>query len=297
MTGKLHVYANPTYDVVKGETRVGGPALYASLAGRILGFRVYVYGAVGVDGHHALRFYASKGVRFGLVRFDLDSKTTRFRIEYVGEERRMVVEEPGPLYTSEVDVEPRVIAPVLREIPRGLLSRLARRAYLDVQGLVRVRERGVLRYERGACNEEWLYAASAFHGDAAEIGTCLGVEGEALLEKLLEISRAGVEILASMGYRGLLLFEDGKVYRVSAWGPRTSDPTGMGDVLLSSYAFARNLGYDALTAARMAVVVCGYHAMRRYEARSVEDIEREARGVRADHMSVTEAVNTLMGRS
>ncbi len=296
MTGKLHVYANPTYDVIGGEVRVGGPALYASLAGRILGFRVYVYGAVGSDGHRALRVYASRGVRFGLIRFDLDSKTTRFKIEYVDGERRMVVEEPGPLYTSELDVEPRVVAPVLREFPRSLLPRLARRAYLDVQGLVRVRERGPLRYERGACSGDWIHAPSAIHGDAAELSTCLGAGGDALVEKLLEVSRAGVEVLATMGYRGLLLFEDGRVYRVKAWGPRTDDPTGMGDVLLSSYAYARNLGYDALTAARIAVVVCGYHAMRSYEARGIEGVESEARRVEAIRVDEVEAARMLQGR-
>ncbi len=288
---KLVIYANPTYDVIEGVVRVGGPGLYAVRGARIHGYEVAVYGAVGRDGHRAILEYRRVGVRFEKLVFNVDEFTTRFRIEYDGDRRRMVVEEPGPLITYVEERHPRVVSPVLGELPSSVLRRLVRGAYLDVQGVVRRRSRGPLQLVEGACrsvlDEDAL--PRAIHGDIDELRVCLG---SGALEQLRSLTASGVEVLASMGYRGLILAYDEKVYRVYAWGPRSPNPTGMGDVLLAAYAAGRESGLDPLEAVKHAVVACGLWAEGREP--SGDDVERHVGEVRIENVTWSD-VEALLG--
>ncbi|AEM39354.1 hypothetical protein Pyrfu_1496 [Pyrolobus fumarii 1A] len=283
---RLHVYANPTLDVKGSRIEAGGPAIYAAIAGRILGFTVYVYGGVGRDGHRVIAEYVRRGVRFGKLIFSLDDETTRFHIEYRGDKREMIVESLGPLVRSTPIREPRIVSPVLREYPKPLLDQLLSDAFVDIQGLVRERRVGPLRLVKGACQEFNLSKAKALHGDIDEMIVCFNDSLEAVLEKLSELTGEGVEILLSMGYRGLLLGYDGVWWHVRAWGPRATDPTGMGDVLTSSYAYARYiLGLEPIEAAKLAVVTCGLHARRTYEGVGLEDVRKFAKEVIASRVT------------
>ena len=258
---RLVVYANPTYDVVGDEVRAGGPGLYAALGAAAMGYTVRVYGAVGGDGHGVIRAYVERRIGFEKLEFHVDERTTRFRLEYVDGERRMEVLEVGPRLSIVEPREPRIVSPVLGELPKGYLGELFEGAYVDVQGFVRVRGRGPLRLERGACNTlPWDREPRALHGDVGELATCFAAGGAALAAVLRRLSSRGVEVLATMGYRGLVLYAGGEAYHVDAWGPRASDPTGMGDVLLAAYAAAREEGFSPLDAVRVAVVACGLRA-------------------------------------
>ncbi len=288
---RLVVYANPTYDVIGGSIRVGGPAYYAVMGARVYGYEVAVYGAVGRDGHRAIVEYRRVGVRFEKLVFNVDEATTRFRIEYEGDRRTLFVEEPGPVLAHVEERRPRIVSPVLGELPRSTLQRLVGGAYLDVQGLVRRRARGVVEYVEGACL--WLLEADnkprAIHGDTGEIRACFaGRVGEAVRR----LSREGVELIITMGYRGLLIANGDEVYRVGAWGPKSPDPTGMGDVFLAAYAAGREEGLEPLDAARRAAIACGLRAAGLTP--KDEEIEKHEREVRVERVS-WDTVGELLG--
>ncbi len=282
---RLVVYANPTYDVMGDKVRPGGPGLYAAVGAAALGYRVRVYGAVGGDGHAAIKAYVDSGVGFEKLEFHVDERTTRFRIEYVGDERRMEVLEMGPRLSIVEPRDPRIVSPVLGEIPRHYLRELLEGAYVDVQGFVRVRQPGPLRLARGACNGlPWDSGPRALHGDVNELMVCFDAGSAAALSAALRgLAERGVEVLASMGYRGLLLYTRREVYHVDAWGPRAQDPTGMGDVLLAAYAAAREEGYTPVDAARVAVVACGFRAEGKEAKQS--DVEEHLHEVRVRRLA------------
>ncbi len=277
MSRELHVYSNPTIDVIGGGARAGGPGLYAALAARILGFEARVYGAIGGDGAWVLEEYTKRGARIGSVQMHLDDKTTRMRIEYRGPGRLILVEELGPLINTIPARSPRMVSPVIGEFEANLLHVLARGAFVDVQGVVRVRKRGLLELTHNPICARLLEDAKLVHGDARELGACTNSSSiPEMLEKLVTVSYK-VSIVLSLGYRGALYLENGEVYHIPAWGPETTDPTGMGDVMLASMVYLNAYeGLSLLDAVRVATVVCGLHAEKRYEPIEPSKLEKLA---------------------
>lgn len=287
---RLVVYANPTYDVIGESVRVGGPGLYAAFGAHIHGYEVAVYGAVGKDGHRAVIEYRRRGVRFEKLVFNVDVYTTRFRIEYHDDKRVMHVEEVGPMLTHVEERTPRIVAPVLGEIPRSVMKRLVKDSYLDIQGVVRSRSRGPLRLVKGACHEVLSdVLPRAIHGDINETGICFG---EKVVEEVKRLSREGVELLITMGYRGLILIYNDIAYFVASWGPKSSDPTGMGDTFLAAYAAGREDGLEPLEAVRYAVVTCGIRASGGMPSR--EEVERHVDEVKVSRID-WDTVSKLLG--
>ncbi len=266
MSRDVHVYANPTIDIVKGEARAGGPGLYAALAASILGFSIRVYGAIGSDGFWVLEEYVRRGAKSGNIQVYLDEATTRMRLEYKGGRRIVFVESLGPRIESISVRTPRVIAPVIGEFSESVMRELSRGSSLDVQGLVRVREKSVVRLQGSSLCELTIRNALVVHGDLDELRACVNADTTpALISKLLVLSH-DTRVILSLGYRGALYFEEGEIYYVPAWGPRARDPTGMGDILLSSATYlATYTGLSMLDAVRVSTVVCGLHAQQRYD--------------------------------
>src|SRR4029077_16910556 len=77
------------------EVRPGGSALYSSLAAAYFGARVSVFSSVGRDyPSRILTLISSLGVDITGVR-KFNGHTTRFRISYKGDSRRLKLVNPG----------------------------------------------------------------------------------------------------------------------------------------------------------------------------------------------------------
>lgn len=216
----------------------GGVPTYTGLTVASLGCEALAVSNVGPDGLWVLERLRSLGVNTDLVRVVEGSRTTRFRIERLDDERRMWVParcvDIG-VEQLEVDADALYLGPVAREIGREHIARAAERfeaVMLDPQGLMRelgpdgaVRLRPIdLDEIRGVdvlrLSEE-EYRVLGF-GDAREAA--------------LKLSEAlGCDVVASSQSRGVWVCGGGRLLRARAEAERVVDTVGAGDVVGGAY--------------------------------------------------------------
>jgi sugar/nucleoside kinase (ribokinase family) len=188
--------------------------------------------------------------------------TTRFAIEYRGEERRMTIEDPGApwqrvdagLGIAVARVEWIHVAPLTRaDFPAETLERLARgrRLSLDGQGLVRPARTGPLELD-AEYDPEILRFISILKLAEEEARVLVGEPTEAALRDL------GVpEVVVTLGSRGSIVLADGLAEHVPTREVVDPEPTGAGDAFAAAYLVARSGGFSPPAAARWASGVVG----------------------------------------
>ncbi len=144
---RIGVYGNLTLDELdrngKRVVRPGGSALYSSLTVAYLGARVSVVSNIGRDyPRNVLSLIHSRSIDITGVK-EFDGLTTRFRISYDGDSRRLELIhpgqrlKPGKLLSS---LEAVHLGPVFMEVGFDTLGYLRRHSEflsVDVQGLLR----------------------------------------------------------------------------------------------------------------------------------------------------------------
>jgi len=242
----LGVYGNLTLDELdrngKLMVRPGGSALYSSLAAVSLGARVSVFSNIGRDyPKGTLSLIKSRGIDVaGVKRFD--GLTTRFRISYRGDSRKLGLIHPGqrlmPAHRLG-SLEAIHLGPVFMEVGLDLLNYArhhSRFLSLDVQGLLRTLDRdGFVRLVRrrigpflAKCNlvkateEEARVMAPA----ATTVGTA-----RQLLHKGADY------VIITRGASGsLLVTKDADALHIpSVPESRVVDRTGAGDIFIGSW--------------------------------------------------------------
>jgi sugar/nucleoside kinase (ribokinase family) len=180
------------------------------------------------------------------------SATSAFGIEYVGDDRRMVVEALGQPWTAD-EVRGWIaealggagwvhVGPLARsDFPAETLAELARtsRVSYDGQGLVRPARTGELVLDT-AYDPELLRSLAILklsEEEAAVLGTVdLGVP----------------EVLVTLGARGAVVHADGRTEEVGTRALDGVDPTGAGDMFAAAYVAARARGEAPVAAAASA---------------------------------------------
>src|SRR3989442_2905471 len=135
--------------------RPGGSALYASLAAVSLGARVSVFSNIGRDYlKDILSMINSRGIDVTGVK-TFDGLTTRFKISYRGDSRKLELIHPGQrLKPADCprSLEAIHLGPVFMEVGLDVLNYARRHSQflsLDVQGLLRTLDRdGSIRLVR-----------------------------------------------------------------------------------------------------------------------------------------------------
>ncbi len=252
---ELTLIANVALDRVNGGAWTGGgcPAFAAAALG-FLGVRGVVHTACAESD---LATFASlqsdERLRIDFLRA---SATTRFDLDYEGEERSMVVHaighswSPADIDRLEITTEWVHLAPLLRsDFPAATVARLAARGHriaYDGQGLVRAPEVGNLRLDDGYDREllEQLTALKLSEEEAA----VLGDPGAEL---------TGVpELILTHGSRGAELHCAGSLTQVA---PEHVIPgvqtTGAGDAFMVAYVVGRQRGLAPGAAARLGAQV------------------------------------------
>jgi sugar/nucleoside kinase (ribokinase family) len=237
-----------------GRPRLGGAPFYAGRALRFLGYPGVVATKVGGEGP-ALGLQAL-GVPVVYRRTD---RTIAFRIDYDGETRRLVLEEPGGTFSRD-DVG-GWLAPALLGVDwvhAGALTRAdfpvetlaalrrGRRLSFDAQGLVRPARTGEIAldadYDRAVLR----------HVDMLKLGE---EEAKALGLGLDERSLGSLgvpEVIVTLGSRGAVVYADGLAEHVPTNPLHGIDPTGAGDEFIAAYLSYRRLGHGPPSAARCA---------------------------------------------
>ena len=213
---------------------MGGAACYASLGARLTGIDVKILSKIGGDfpGNY-LELLRKAGINLDQVEKVNNSKTTRFRLTYIDEERTLRILARAPeIKLKDLGSRPAYLGPVAWEISLEDVKTVAEKggvAALDPQGVLRQADvDGVIRLKR--IDPMLLRGVNVLRLASKEAEILTGLSNPLKAAgKLLEV---GVEtVLLSMGSKGVLAASSAGFFRVPAYPVEAVDPTGAGDVL------------------------------------------------------------------
>jgi len=269
---KIAVVGHLTIDEIEVEggsyTSMGGVACYASLAARTLGADVKIFTRVGKDfPRDYLEVLEDAGIDLSGVIVCENERSTRFRLTYMGDQRRLrLLSRAGCIklekFADELQLLDAVyLGPVAWEMDTSSISKLlgrVRRVALDPQGLMRIiDEAGFINLRRIDLEMPGLWILR-ISGEEAEVLT--GSTNP--IEMISRLKRIGAEItILTLGRLGGLIAHDADVIRVPCYCYETHvlDPTGAGDVFggafIASYLDYQDLQWAAAMASAMASIV------------------------------------------
>ena len=243
---RIGVYGNLTLDELdrngKLMVRPGGSALYSSLAAVSLGARVSVFSNIGRDyPNRIISLIKSRGIDVtGVKKFD--GLTTRFKISYRGNSRKLGLIHPGQRLKPADrphSLEAIHLGPVFMEVGLDVLDyarRHSRFLSLDVQGLLRTLDRdGSVRLVRrgigsflSKCN--LVKATEEEARVMAPAATTVAAARRILL-------KGAQYVMITQGRSGsLLVKKDGDALQIpSIPENKVVDLTGAGDIFIGSW--------------------------------------------------------------
>jgi len=257
---KIGVYGNLTLDELdrngKHLIRPGGSALYSSLAAAYLGARVSIFSSIGRDyPRNILSSISSNLIDIAGVK-KFDGLSTRFRISYGADSRRLEVVHPGQrLKPGRIlgSLQAIHLGPVFNELGLDALTYARQHSEfltLDVQGLLRtVGPDGFVRLVRknvnpflSKCN---LVKATEEEAHVIAPSSTIVATARRLLHKGAQYA------IITRGRSGSLLVKKyGGAFRIPSVPERkVVDLTGAGDIFIGSWLATFMFVEDALWAA------------------------------------------------
>jgi len=257
---KIGVYGNLTLDELdrngKHLIRPGGSALYSSLAAAYLGARVSIFSNIGRDyPKNILSSISSHLIDIAGVK-KFDGLTTRFRISYNADSRRLEMVHPGR------ELKPRHVlrslqaihlGPVFNEIGIDTLAYARRHSEfltLDVQGLLRTMgQDGFVRLVRKNLNP---FLSKCNLVKATEEEARVMAPASTIVASARRLLRKGAQYaIITRGRSGSLLVKKyGGAFRIPSVPERkVVDLTGAGDIFIGSWVATFMSVEDALWAA------------------------------------------------
>jgi sugar/nucleoside kinase (ribokinase family) len=243
---RIGVYGNLTLDELdqngKQIVRPGGSALYSSLAAAYIGARVSVHSNIGRDyPMNLLSLLTERRIDVSGVK-KLDGPTTRFRISYRGDSRKLALIHPGrKLTTSKASDSPQAIhlGPVFLEVGPDVLNYARRHSKflsVDVQGLLRTKGPRGFVHLKGRQVDPFLSKCNlvkATEDEARVIAPTSSIVSTA--RRLLR--KGATYAIITRGRAGSLLVEkEGAALHIpSVPEPKVVDLTGAGDIFVGSW--------------------------------------------------------------
>ena len=257
---RIGVYGNLTLDDLDGSGKrvvhPGGSALYSSLAAAYLGARVSIVSNIGRDyPKDVFSIFRHRGIDATGVK-KLEGLTTRFRISYRGDSRKLELVHqgqrlrPGHILNS---LEAIHLGPVFNEIGLDSLAFARRHSEfltLDVQGLLRaVGQDGFVRLVRKNVNP---FLSKCNLVKATEEEARLIAPASTIVATARRLLHKGAQYaIITQGRSGSLLVKKygGALHVPSVPESKVVDLTGAGDIFIGSWlATFMSLG-DAVWAA------------------------------------------------
>jgi sugar/nucleoside kinase (ribokinase family) len=266
----LVVIAHFALDIIikngeKKPLRLGGPPLYSSIAAKRLGGRPGIVSKVGEDFKEEYFLFFSRN--------DIDTSgikrckglTTRFRLEYKGEERteflmakseRIEIQDISEQF---LDSPAFIISPIVDEVPFETLNYVAQKGkgsiYLDPSGYLRsIAKNGSGRI----CLTKWknmsdyLQYIDVLKASVSEIEILTGHNDLKLAAK--EIEDLGVKVvIITKGSKGSYIQYKGEFFHIpSIKSSNVVDVTGAGDVYISAFALEFSKTKDVISSGAFA---------------------------------------------
>ena len=243
---RIGVYGNLTLDELdqngKLVVRPGGSALYSSLAAAYLGARVSIYSMIGSDyPRNVLSLIKNRGIDVSGVN-KLQGLTTRFKISYLVDSRRLELINPGQKLkpgSTRDSLHAIHLGPVFLEIGLDTLHYAryhSKFLSLDVQGLLRTEgPKGFVRLARKRIDQflSKCNLVKATEDEARVIAPAATIVSTA--RRLLH--KGPQYVIITRGRSGSLLVEKegGALHIPSVPEARVVDLTGAGDIFVGSW--------------------------------------------------------------
>jgi sugar/nucleoside kinase (ribokinase family) len=222
------VIGHVTRDLVEGQYRLGGSALFASLLASRMGCRTALFTATAEE----LPLHLLSDVE---IINQPTSTTTTFQNQYKPSGRRQILIDRAPdldldqLPDSWKQAPITHLAPVAREVNLDHLPDFRRgKLFLSLQGWLRDWDQsGLVRpTDFPLLNDRNLQISGAFLSDED-----LGYDRTSL-PRLLELAST---LILTLGKDGSELYQDGTMTRIDAYPSLEVDPTGAGDIFASAF--------------------------------------------------------------
>ena len=243
---RMGVYGNLTLDEIdrngKPMVRPGGSALFSSLAAVSLGARVSVFSNIGRDyPRRILSLINNRGIDVrGVKRFE--GLTTRFRISYRGDSRKLGLIHPGQRLkpADHLDsLEAIHLGPVFMEVGLDVLNYARRHSQflsLDVQGLLRTLDRdGFVRLTKRSIGP-FLSKCDLVKATEEEARVMAPAATTVATARRL-LDRGAHYVIITRGLSGSLLVrrEGDAIHIPSVPESKLVDRTGAGDIFIGSW--------------------------------------------------------------
>jgi len=239
--------------------RLGGPPLYGSIAAKRLGGRSGIVSKVGEDfrDEHFLFLSRNNIDISGIKR--CKGLTTRFRLEYKGEERteflmakseRIEIQDISEQF---LDSQAFIISPIVDEVPLETLKYIAKKGkgsiYLDPSGYIRSiasNGSGRIFLTKWKDMADYLQYIDVLKASVSEIEVLTNCNDLKLAAK--EIEDLGVKIVViTEGSKGSYIQYKGDFFHIpSIKSSNVVDVTGAGDVYISAFALEFSKTKDAI---------------------------------------------------
>lgn len=251
------IIANLALDRVDGgDWSPGGCPTFAQPAFAVTGASGALITSCGVEDQALFADVFADGTDVQLIAA---AQTTRFDIDYTGDDRTMVLHSIGHTWTPadvahvHIGSEWVHLAPLTRsDFPPETVAALARdhRVSYDGQGLVRRPQTGPLQVDAGYDPEllRHLSVLKLADDEAVIVG---GGAGDAELAQRLGVP----EIIFSHGSKGAALYCGGEMTHLAPRQVCVGNVTGAGDSLMAAYIVARHRGHAPVQATREAMTV------------------------------------------
>jgi cytidine kinase len=243
---RIGVYGNLTLDELdrdsKRVVRPGGSALYSSLAAAYLGAKVSVVSSIGRDyPRNVLSWINERGIDATDVK-KFDGLTTRFRISYTGNSRKLELIHPGQKLSpsnTPSSLQAIHLGPVFMEVGLNTLNYARRHSEflsVDLQGLLRTAgQKGLVRLVRRNIGP---FLSKCNLVKATEEEAHVIAPAETTVSTARRLLRKGAEyVIITQGRSGsLVVKKDGAALRIpSVPESKVVDQTGAGDIFIGSW--------------------------------------------------------------
>ena len=233
-----HVAIDRVITIQGEKLQLGGPPTYFSLVSELLGYKPKVITKVGEDFPEEYILQLSENGVDVRDFISVDSKTTRFILDYRRSERRLSVDsicEDIQVLSDFHDEDAVILAPIIGEISSDIKERLDDSVNaLDPQGFLRkVHDNGVLTL-RNWFNRELVQKIHVLKSSETELGFLTSRD---LKNGLNYLKNAGVEVpIATSGKKGAYILSDNGLFNIPAYNQtKFKDGTGAGDCFLSGF--------------------------------------------------------------
>jgi sugar/nucleoside kinase (ribokinase family) len=236
---------------------LGGASTYASFAARRLDATASVISKVGGNFPEAYLWWLSQeGIDVSAVKKIAYEPSTCFELVYSKDlsNRILKLKSKGPALTAEdvpKDFHAKAIhiAPIANEIPYELVECLKGCAdvlSVDPQGLIRSFDEAGNVFEKALVENQIFSLVNIYKSSQNEI---FALTGETELKPAIKVIHdVGVEtVIVTLGAKGSMLSVEGAQYQIEACPSQVLiDPTGAGDVFISSFLTEYLRGKESL---------------------------------------------------